>query len=923
MASLNDILGSSTGKDKEEKLQIADLIITEVDEHNNKQIVTTNKDTRGRELLFTFDETQPADGNVAYEKIYYLDRTKTFAPTKSLGKYTLKNHQLTTLHFMLGLEKMLFDCKRIIKTNNSNGNADKKMDAKMDIISTHYTNTGILSDKVGAGKSYCLMALINEAKTFHSKQLPFRSIKWGCNDVKIESFNRLDTNILLVPHSLVNQWDKYLASSGLKYYTIQKAKDIFGLADDKCAFKGKKFNMVAKEDDQVVKDDSSVDDGDEPLNDKDQDTKPAPRKKAIGKTKSIVSSDDTGITKKKVVITKRSKAAAAQAAESEAAEIEAGKDVKKSVRENNIEFEKQKRTLAAELTKARKQENDKHNEIYSSGLRWGTPERFKINQELEAIQLEIKSIEKRVAILNDKIKENNLEVGAIKISEIHELHCALEYKTTKELPKSLSKFLENFSRLDKRQMEKYDVILISATFWNLFTLYINQDGYTVNRILVDECNAIKGNRLVEIPRLFTWLVTSSIESMMTDSGYIWKNVMNANGRLEMTREKTVNSTGFIQNMIREIYEHKLDNYKIYLVNRPEYIEESMTLPELKIIMIISKDSFNIQVLQGVVSHDVLQMLNAGDIAGIITKLDVAVGDESNVIEMITRKYQDDLKVKEYDLKVAIENPKYNPKHESQSIINKRDAIRTLKQKIACIQERITEVENCPICYDDFTNPAVTPCCSNKFCFNCIAAALNSKAVCPLCKSELSIKNMIVIKTDGLLLEDPADKDGKSSGGKGNLKVAKPEPVTYEEKLEYFKSISQQYGKYENMDKIFELGANNPVRKYLIFTEYETALNVKVTSILDKWGLTYGRIKGSSLAIGNMVETYRKSNDELNVLLINSKYFGSGLNLENTSDIIILHKMGADIEMQVIGRAHRYGRKVGLRVWKLYYQNEAN
>ena len=111
------------------------------------------------------------------------------------------------------------------------------------------------------------------------------------------------------------------------------------------------------------------------------------------------------------------------------------------------------------------------------------------------------------------------------------------------------------------------------------------------------------------------------------------------------------------------------------------------------------------------------------------------------------------------------------------------------------------------------------------------------------------------------------------------------------------------------------------QKY-IFTEYESTLNSKITGILDKYGLSYARIRGTSTSISCMVETYRQSDDKINVLLINSKYFGSGLNLENTSDIIILHKMQSDIEMQVIGRAHRYGRKESLRVWKLYYQNEA-
>ena len=122
-----------------------------------------------------------------------------------------------------------------------------------------------------------------------------------------------------------------------------------------------------------------------------------------------------------------------------------------------------------------------------------------------------------------------------------------------------------------------------------------------------------------------------------------------------------------------------------------------------------------------------------------------------------------------------------------------------------------------------------------------------------------------------------------------------------------------------MDKIFELNHYNPKKKYLIFTEYESTLNHKITNMLDKWGLKYGRIKGSGIMITNLVEQYKTG--DINTLLINSKYFGSGMNLENTTDIIIIHKMQADVEMQVIGRAQRFGRIGNLRVWKLYYQNE--
>ena len=75
--------------------------------------------------------------------------------------------------------------------------------------------------------------------------------------------------------------------------------------------------------------------------------------------------------------------------------------------------------------------------------------------------------------------------------------------------------------------------------------------------------------------------------------------------------------------------------------------------------------------------------------------------------------------------------------------------------------------------------------------------------------------------------------------------------------------------------------------WFLVNKFESTLNIKITSILDKWNLKYDRIRGSSTTINKQLEKYRLPNGETNVLLVNSKFFGSGLNLENTTDIIHL------------------------------------
>jgi SNF2 family DNA or RNA helicase len=55
--------------------------------------------------------------------------------------------------------------------------------------------------------------------------------------------------------------------------------------------------------------------------------------------------------------------------------------------------------------------------------------------------------------------------------------------------------------------------------------------------------------------------------------------------------------------------------------------------------------------------------------------------------------------------------------------------------------------------------------------------------------------------------------------------------------------------------------------------------------------------------------------------MNTQHFGSGLNLENTTDMILFHKFDTESEKQVIGRAQRYGRNEPLNVHYLLYENE--
>ena len=112
--------------------------------------------------------------------------------------------------------------------------------------------------------------------------------------------------------------------------------------------------------------------------------------------------------------------------------------------------------------------------------------------------------------------------------------------------------------------------------------------------------------------------------------------------------------------------------------------------------------------------------------------------------------------------------------------------------------------------------------------------------------------------------------------------------------------------------------NNKGKKILIFSEYSNSFK-KISKILKEVKLNYDIIKGSNFSIDKKLKRYKFG--DLPVLLLNSKYQGSGINLENTDIIILYHKMSRDMRNQVIGRAQRIGREKPLKLYKIRYECE--
>ncbi len=213
-------------------------------------------------------------------------------------------------------------------------------------------------------------------------------------------------------------------------------------------------------------------------------------------------------------------------------------------------------------------------------------------------------------------------------------------------------------------------------------------------------------------------------------------------------------------------------------------------------------------------------------------------------------------------------------------------IKDVESKINNIKHRIKESDNCFICYESIDNKTIMNCCSNSACFKCIHTWVIKHPTCPLCKAVVKKENLFVVKKEDETI------------------------------IDYSNIIHKSNEKFTNLVNI--INSLDPENKILLFSAYDNTF-IKIVNLLDEHKIAYNFLKGNQNTINKVLGDFK--NGDVKILLINPLYYGSGLNLEMTTDIIMFHKFDSEIEKQVIGRAQRNGRKERLNLWYLMHENE--
>jgi len=278
------------------------------------------------------------------------------------------------------------------------------------------------------------------------------------------------------------------------------------------------------------------------------------------------------------------------------------------------------------------------------------------------------------------------------------------------------------------------------------------------------------------------------------------------------------------------------------------------------------------------SRQIIEKINANDFAGAIKELGGKNETESDIIELISKELKRELLNKELE-RDYINSLDINAEQKKEKLKNIEVSIEVQKNKIKDLTERIKSLntENCSICMDVLQNPVMLEC-THMFCGQCILKWILKNNNCPYCRNHIpSYKKLIAIVNE-----------------KNN-------------------NIEEVLSKEDTFINIIK---NKPDGKFLVFSKGDNWDNVRRKMIENN--MKYEMLKGNTSQMMNTLERFKNGN--LNIILLNTQYAGSGINIYYATDVIIYHSMDVD-KQQAIGRAQRPGRTEPLYIHNLCYEDE--
>ena len=480
--------------------------------------------------------------------------------------------------------------------------------------------------------------------------------------------------------------------------------------------------------------------------------------------------------------------------------------------------------------------------------------------------------------------------------------------------------------LDAEPVTWPDVVLVSSSMFPKLAQKMCQrkfESVRFRRLVIDEADSCKITSMDKINTQFTWLVTASWMNIMFPMNARWGRSHSHPG---------ITSNSFLRRELMYLFSRvPVDITRhMFAKNNDSYVEACLALPAPYRLTYMCKTPKEISILHGNAAPDIIDALHAGDIQKALSMFNQdSVGTEDNIVGLILEKYtkeRNNLEV-QIDAHEKMEFASEQAKEDKLVKLHKKK--QEIVEKIANITSRITDNVACNICFmDDIPQKSITKCCNNIFCMECIANWMSKSAStssnvckCPMCREPMNQESLYVMSDDAEAACPAAASGPTMSKNEQVMDIIQGALNKTEWRVSDREDADGASGGAYAPPTDAQLDAlevDQP-RKIIVFSNYGGSLD-NIEHLLKTSRVKHHMIKGSGSHIEKMLHDFETS-QENTVLLMNSDYCGSGLNLQMTTDVILTHKFQCDLENQVIGRAQRPGRTSQLRIHYVIHKNE--
>jgi hypothetical protein len=500
-------------------------------------------------------------------------------------------------------------------------------------------------------------------------------------------------------------------------------------------------------------------------------------------------------------------------------------------------------------------------------------------------------------------------------------HTTLSYfvvMTRKTLQEDIEKNLTTI-------LNSHTILLISSTryreFYDIYysVMINNREPNSiskVSRFIVDEADSLKITCFEGIPASFEWYISSTYINLQYPFGksqyydfnrFIQTSDPNQWTHRRINRETStynipysiagVNCRGHIRELFNKINCNEQVCNAIFLKNKDDYVDYSFRLLTPELVNIMCKNPIVYNILSNIVDNNIISLINAGNTEEAIASINCKKTNEKNIIKAVTETLEEKINNKkiQYSMKSQMTYRSQQAKQDALEKIQKD--IDELERNKALIIERVTTSNNvCAICFDTIQNKTIVNCCQTMYCFECLSTWMVNNTSCPHCRTPVNHNNLVIVSDTTL----------------NTTQEEKTSDLMYKDEM--LKQII--------LKRKEETQSKSEPFKILIFSEHECVFDT-FTDFLELNDIKSSHLKGSSATITKNIRLFKslEDDDKLDCLLLNTRFFGSGLNLENTTDMFIYHSMSNEMTHQIIGRAQRPGRTNRLKIWNLHNENE--